>query len=184
MILHAISSAFETAAFDDVAHALNAVQPFDWAPFLRARLDGHGRGAPLDGLTRSGWTLVYTEQPSEYSKDADAYRKITDFTYSLGFAIDNDGRLVNVLWGSPAFKAGLTGGFGLLAVNGRAYKPELLETAITAAKNSNEPIELLFKKGDRFRTERIDYHGGLKYPHLQRIEGAPDRLEAIFAPLK
>jgi predicted metalloprotease with PDZ domain len=170
--------------FEDVVHALNTVQPFDWAPFLRARLDGHGPGAPLDGLTRSGWTLVYTEQPSDYSKDADAYRKITDFTYSLGFAIDNDGRLVNVLWGSPAFKAGLTGGFNLLAVNGRAYKPELLKTAITAAKSGNEPIELLFKKDDRFRTERIDYHGGLKYPHLQRIEGTPDRLEAIFAPLK
>jgi predicted metalloprotease with PDZ domain len=170
--------------FEDVVHALNAVQPFDWATFLRARLDGHGPGAPLDGLTRSGWTLVYTEQPSEYSKDADAYRKITDFTYSLGFAVDSDGRLVNLLWGSPAFKAGLTGGFTLLAVNGRAYKPELLKTAITAAKSGNEPIELLLKRDDRFRTERIAYHDGLKYPHLQRIEGTPDRLETIFKPLK
>jgi predicted metalloprotease with PDZ domain len=170
--------------FEDVVHALNTVQPFEWATFLRARLDGHGPGAPLDGLTRSGWTLVYTEQPSEYSKDADAYRKITDFTYSLGFAVDNDGRLLNLVWGSPAFKAGLTAGFTLLAVNGRAYKPELLKTAITAAKSGNEPIELLFKKDDRFRTERIDYHDGLKYPHLQRIEGTPDRLEAIFKPLQ
>jgi predicted metalloprotease with PDZ domain len=169
--------------FEDVVHALNTVQPFDWATFLRARLDGHGPGAPLDGLTRSGWTLVYTEQPSEYSKDADAYRKITDFTYSLGFAVDNDGRLVNLVWGSPAFKSGLTGGFTLLAVNGRAYKPELLKIAITAAKSGNQPIELLFKKDDRFRTERIDYHDGLKYPHLQRIEGTPDRLEAIFKPM-
>jgi predicted metalloprotease with PDZ domain len=170
--------------FEDVVHALNGVQPFDWAPYLRARLDGHGPGAPLDGLTRSGWTLVYTEQPSEYSKDADGYRKITDFTYSLGFAVDGEGRLVNLLWGSPAFKAGLTGGFTLLAVNGRAYKPELLKTAITAAKSGNEPIELLLKRDERFRTVRIDYHDGLKYPHLQRIEGTPDRLEAIFRPLK
>jgi predicted metalloprotease with PDZ domain len=170
--------------FEDVVHALNAVQPFDWAPFLRARLDGHGPGAPLDGLKRSGWALVYTEQPSEYAKDADAYRKITDFTYSLGFAVDSDGRLVNLLWGSPAFKAGLTAGYTLLAVNGRAYKPELLKTVITAAKGGHEPIELLLKKDDRFRTERIDYHEGLKYPHLERIEGTPDRLEAIFRPLK
>jgi predicted metalloprotease with PDZ domain len=169
--------------FDDVVHALNAVQAYDWAPFLRARLDGHGPGAPLDGLTRSGWTLVYTEQPSEFSKDVDAYRKLTDFTYSLGLAVADDGRLAAVLWDSPAFKAGLTAGYVLLAVNGRAYKPELLKTAVTAAKNGHEPIELLLKKDDRFRTERIDYHEGLKYPHLQRIEGTPDRLETIFKPL-
>jgi predicted metalloprotease with PDZ domain len=170
--------------FDDVVHALNAVQPFDWARFLRARLDGHGPGAPLDGVTRSGWTLVYTEQPSEFSKDVEAYRKAADFTYSLGLAVADDGRLAAVLWDSPAFKAGLTAGYVLLAVDGRAYKPDLLKTAITAAKNGNEPIELLLKKDDRFRTERIDYHGGLKYPHLQRIEGTPDRLEEIFKALK
>jgi predicted metalloprotease with PDZ domain len=169
--------------FDDVVHALNVVQAYDWAPFLRARLDGHGPGAPLDGLTRSGWTLVYTEQPSEFSKDVDGYRKLTDFTYSLGLAVADDGRLAAVLWDSPAFKAGLTAGYVLLAVNGRAYKPELLKTAVTAAKNGHEPIELLLKKDDRFRTERIDYHEGLKYPHLQRIEGTPDRLETIFKPL-
>jgi predicted metalloprotease with PDZ domain len=169
--------------FDDVVHALNAVQAYDWAPFLRARLDGHGPGAPLDGLTRSGWALVYTEQPSEFSKDVDAYRKLADFTYSLGLAVADDGRLAAVLWDSPAFKAGLTAGYVLLAVNGRAYKPELLKTAVTAAKNGHEPIELLLKKDDRFRTERIDYHEGLKYPHLRRIEGTPDRLETIFKPL-
>ena len=27
----------------------------------------------------------------------------------------------------------------------------------------------------------IDYHGGLRYPHLQRIEGTPDYLSQILA---
>jgi predicted metalloprotease with PDZ domain len=34
-----------TYTFDDVVQALGTVQPFDWAAFLRARLDGHGPGA-------------------------------------------------------------------------------------------------------------------------------------------
>jgi predicted metalloprotease with PDZ domain len=170
--------------FEDVVHALNAVQPFDWTAFLRARLDGHGPGAPLDGLSRAGWRLIYTEEPSQFSKDADGYRKITDFTYSLGFAVDADGRLSSLVWGSPAFKAGLTGGYTLLAVNGRAYTPELLKSTITATKGGAAPIELLLKKDSRYRVERIDYREGLKYPHLQRIEGTPDRLAAIFEPLK
>jgi hypothetical protein len=28
----------------------------------------------------------------------------------------------------------------------------------------------------------IDYHGGLRYPHLERIEAQPDLLGAILAP--
>lgn len=170
-------------AFADVVHALNVVQPFDWTSFLRTRLDGHGPGAPLDGLSRAGWRLIYTEEPSQFSKDADGYRKISDFTYSLGFAVDAEGRLSGLVWGSPAFKAGLTGGYTLLAVNGRAYTPELLKSAVTAAK-AGGPIELLLKKDSRFRVARFDYKEGLKYPHLQRIEGTPDRLAAIFKPLK
>jgi hypothetical protein len=42
----------------------------------------------------------------------------------------------------------------------------------------------MVKEFDRYRTVGIDYHGGLRYPHLERIEGTPDRLSAIFAPRK
>ena len=170
--------------FKDVVDALSAVQPFDWAPYLRTRLDGHGPGAPLDGVARSGWKLIYTEQPTNFFKDEEAYRRVTDFSYSLGFGVDSDGRLVNLVWDSPAFKAGLTAGYTLLAVNGRAFKAELLKAAITAAKSGAEPIELLLRKDDRYVTQRIDYHDGPKYPRLARIEGTPDRLTAIFQPLK
>ena len=30
----------------------------------------------------------------------------------------------------------------------------------------------------------IDYHRGLRYPSLQRVEGTPDRLDDILAPSK
>ena len=84
--------------------ALNTVQPYDWATFLRARLDGHGPGAPLDGLTRGGYKLVYTETPSDYFKDSETRRKVTDLTYSLGMVIAAEGRLTDVLWEGPAYK--------------------------------------------------------------------------------
>ena len=56
--------------------------------------------------------------------------------------------------------------------------------AVTAAKTSNKPIELLVKKGSKYRTILLDYHGGLKYPRLERIEGTPARLDDIYAPKK
>jgi len=169
--------------FDDVVKALNAVQPFDWAAFLHTRLEGHGPGAPLDGLARAGWKLVYTNEPTDYYKDVEAYRKIEDFSYSLGFAVDEEGRLSAVAWDGPAYRVGLTVGFALVAVNDRAYTPELLKAAIGDAAAGAGPIELLVKQSDRYHTVRIDYHGGLKYPRLERIDGTPDRLEAIFRPM-
>jgi len=30
----------------------------------------------------------------------------------------------------------------------------------------------------------IDYHGGLRYPRLERIEGTPDLLSTIYTPKK
>ena len=56
--------------FDDVVAALVAVVPSDWRGFLRTRLDGHGPGAPLEGLARCGWRLAYSETPGEAVEDS------------------------------------------------------------------------------------------------------------------
>ena len=99
-------------------NALKSVQPYDWAKFLRARLDGHGPGAPLDGIARGGYKLVYAETPTDYFKDSEARRKVTDLTYSLGIVIGSDGRLTDVLWEGPGYKSGLTVGTQIIAVDG------------------------------------------------------------------
>jgi predicted metalloprotease with PDZ domain len=169
--------------FDDVVSALNSVTPFDWSTFLRQRLDTHAAPAPLDGLTRGGWKLVYSDKQSDYTKAAEATRKTTAFTYSLGFDVDKDGKLSNVQWGGPAFKAGLASAVQLVAVDGIAYKPELLREAITRAKDG-AGVELLVKAADRYRTVKIDYRGGLRYPKLERIEGTPDRMTQILSAVK
>ncbi|MEW6704667.1 MAG: peptidase M61 [Pseudomonadota bacterium] len=171
-----------TYTFDDIVKTLASVWPHDWARFLRERLDGHER-APLDGLARSGWKLVYTDKQSDNAKAEDEEDKEVDFHYSIGLTIDTEEDVLkNVRWNSPAFHAGLAPGAKLLAVNGVAYKPERLAQAITLAKTGSEPVELLVRDGEHFRSVRIDYRGGLRYPKLERIEGAPDRLSAILAP--
>ncbi len=169
--------------FSEVVTSLNAVQPYDWRAFLSARLEGHGPGAPLAGIARAGWKLVYTDTPTDFFKDVEAYRKVADFYYSIGLTLDATGRIADVLWDGPAFKAGLSQGFTVVAINGKAYKPELMKAAIVAAKSERRPIELLLRQADRYQTTRIDYQEGLKYPRLERIEGTPDRLESIFRPV-
>jgi predicted metalloprotease with PDZ domain len=111
-------------------------------------------------------------------------RHVTDFVYSLGFTVGKESRIDSVQWDGLAFKNGMTAGATLLAVNGHAYKAEILKQAIRAAKTGNQAIELLLKKDDHYRMVSMAYHEGLKYPHLERIEGTPDRLSAILQPLK
>ncbi|QNA89989.1 M61 family metallopeptidase [Massilia sp. Dwa41.01b] len=170
--------------FEDVVAALNKVQKFDWAPFLRSRVEGHGPGAPLDGLARAGWKLVYTDTPTDTIKAAEERSKSADFSYSLGFSVRADGGISNVVWDGVGFRAGLAGNATIVAVNSKVYKPEVLKAAVKAAKGGKAPIELLVKKGNTLRTIALDYHDGLRYPRLERIPGTPDRLEAIYKALK
>ncbi|MNI59465.1 M61 glycyl aminopeptidase [compost metagenome] len=170
--------------FADVTSTLNGVQANDWAAFLRERLDAVGPGSrgPLDGIERGGYRLVFKEEPSGYM--GALYKELgrNDFTYSLGFMMNGSNKITSVLWGGPAFEQGLTSGWEVVAVGGRAASADALKEAVTAAKGSSEPIELILKNGDRFKTVRFDYHDGLRYPHLERIEGTPDRLGEILAP--
>ena len=172
-----------TYTFDDVVKALNAVEPYDWASFLRSRLDGHGPGAPLNGLARGGYMLVFSDTQSDFAKSANTLAKRTDLQFSIGVTLDKDGTLGVVRWDGPAFNAGLTAGTQITAINGEAYDADLLKSTITAAVKGG-PIDLLVKTADRYRTVKLDYRGGLRYPHLVRDGSGPARLDAILAARK
>jgi predicted metalloprotease with PDZ domain len=173
-----------TYTFDDVVKGLNEVVAFDWAKFLDERARQVKPEFPLDGLARGGYRLVYSERPTDYWKDNEANRKQVDLTYSLGLTLNREAKITGVLWEGAAFKAGLTVGDQILAVNGIAYDAERLKEAITAAKGGKEPITLIVKDGDHFRVVPIAYAGGLRYPRLERIESKPDLLSDIYRPLK
>jgi predicted metalloprotease with PDZ domain len=105
--------------------------------------------------------------------------------FSIGVELnDKDGTVMEVLWDSAAFKAKLTENSVILAINGTAYDVDVLKDAIRSAKTTKQPIQLIVKTGDRFRVLTLDYHDGLRYPHLERDPSAPARLEDILAARK
>jgi hypothetical protein len=59
---------------------------------------------------------------------------------------------------------------------------DVLRDALKAAKNSSEPLQLLVENTEYYRTFKLDYHGGEKYPHLVRDESKPDVLSEIIKP--
>ncbi|EHH68080.1 M61 family metallopeptidase [Gluconobacter morbifer] len=169
--------------FSAVVSALNTVQPYDWAKFLHDRLDAIRLHAPLDGLTNGGYRLVYTAEPTSFIKASEGRRHTTDLSFSLGMTVTKTGTMRRVHWQSPAFKAGLTSGETIVAVNDMTYSPERLIHAIKdAQKDPKQPIRLLVKSAEHVLTVSIPYHDGLRYPHLARVDGTPDYLGAIYTP--
>jgi hypothetical protein len=71
----------------------------------------------------------------------------------------------------------------LLAVNGRKWTPELLHEALAASQKSSESLQLIAENKQFIKTYSLDYHGGEKNPHLERIDNQPDLLSDILKPL-
>jgi predicted metalloprotease with PDZ domain len=168
-----------TYTFEDVVKTLNDIAPYDWTSYLRERLDGHG--PIIGGFEANGWKLVYNDKPSDVAKAMETRAGGANLTYSLGVSMGKAGDIVDVLWDGPAFKAGLSPGMKVIAVNGKEYSSDAIKDAVTAAaKDKNHPVELLVKNFDEYKTLRVDYYDGLKYPHLERIEGKADRLSELL----
>ena len=169
--------------FEDVVAGLSAVVPNDWASFLRQRLDTNQAHAPLGGIEGGGYKVSYAPQPSAWSEKENTLNTTVDFWFSLGLHVNTAGVLTDVLKGGPADKAGLGPDMRLVAVNGRSYTPALLRTAVYNAEGSGPGIELIVENSGFYKLLKVDYHGGERYPVLERVAGAPDLLDDILKPL-
>ena len=183
------SFATHTYDFEDVVAALDKVQPYDWAGFLRGWVEGTGDQVPLlSGIEASGWRLAYTDKPSGY-QDAlehvgmgELEGKGINQMFSVGMFVANSGKVVDVLWKGPAFKAGLAPGMTLVSIDGHAFSAQALGDAIVAAQRSGKPLHIRARSDGALNVYEVDYTGGLKYPHLVREPGKTDFLKRILAP--
>jgi predicted metalloprotease with PDZ domain len=172
--------ALKTYTFDDVVSALNQVTAYDWRGFWTERLSNHGPAGPLVGVNGSGWKLVYDENPSQLTRANEHEGKAIDAQYSVGLFLKDNGGVQDTVEGMVAAKAGVGPGMKIVAVNGHRFTSEAWHDAIAAAKTGSAPIELIIENAEYFRTVKLDYHDGEKYPHLVRDDAKPDLLTEIF----
>ena len=176
----------KTYGFDDVVHTLNAVLPYDWASFLHKRIDDVAPNAPLDGITRGGYRLVFDDHQSAWDKSAEDVNAMHEFLFSIGVRLKGV-KLARIEWGSPGYAAGLQPEDEIVAVGGFAFGAgglaDGLKDAITDAATSKDPIALIVKSGNHVHGVSVDYHGGLRYPHLVRT-GEPALLDEILSAKK
>ncbi len=172
-----------TYSFDDVVAGLNAVAPNDWAAFLRERLDTNRPEAPLGGITRGGYELLYGDNPNIYAYDVNELSESFSFWYSVGIEVGKLGMISDVLVGGPADKAGLGPGMRIVAVNSRAFTPDLLRQAVRQAKGTGPAVELILENTGYYKVAKIDCNTGERFPYLDRTGNSPDRLDDILKPM-
>jgi predicted metalloprotease with PDZ domain len=170
--------------FDDVVAGLNAITPYDWRELLTRRLTATGENAPLEGLAQSGWKLAYGDKPSAFFKSAEGLFKMVNQSSTIGLILSPEGNVIDVIPGSAADRAHIGPGMKLIAVNTRKWTAEGLAEAIAASNKPANRIELLFENSDFFKTSTLDYHGGAKYPKLEKNAAGQDLLAEILKPLK
>ncbi|HXQ27366.1 MAG TPA: hypothetical protein VN822_13230 [Candidatus Acidoferrales bacterium] len=175
--------ALKTYTFDDIVATLNGLAPYDWAGFLRTRLDSTTPNTPIEAIENSGWKLVYNDRPNEIEQNRESVGKSVNLRSSIGLLLWDDGTVADVIYDGPAFKAGIGPGMKITAVNGQQYSAGVLKEAIAAAASTTAPIELLVANGAEFKSYPVDYHGGPRYPHLERDASRPNYLDEILHPL-
>ncbi len=167
--------------FDDVVAALNSIAPYDWKAFFTSRLESLSPHAPMGGIEKGGWKLVYKETPSDIQKAIEEVHGTSDFRFSIGVMMKNDGTIQDVIPGTAAAKAGLSPTMRIVAVNGRQYSKGHFREALKKSTTTTAPIEVLAANGEFYKTYAVDYHGGERYPYLERDSSKPDVLSEIIS---
>ena len=171
----------KTYTREDVEKLLSSVVPYDWHGFFQRYVYEVSPHPPSDDLARAGWRLVYNDKPNKFIEASEALRHSMNYWYSLGLNINGKGVIRNVRENSPAWKAGLSPGVKVLAVNGQEWDPDALEFAVKATRDASSRVTLIADNNGTVGTFTLDYRGGLRFPHLERIAGKPDMLAKIMA---
>jgi len=173
----------KTYTFEELVSTLNQVAPYDWTAFFRTRLDSHGPQAPLGGITHAGWQLVYDDQPNAMIAARELVSGEGDFTSSLGLVVTKQGHVEDAIPGMPAYESGMAPYMQIVGVNGRSFSVPSLEQAIRDSKSTRAPILILASNTGSLGTYKINYHQGIRFPHLRLVPGGRDYLTEILKPL-
>ena len=164
---------------DDVTATLTEICPHGWREFFQARVTAPTPHPPLAGIELGGWRLCYRDEPTPYFRSVGEANKELDYAFSLGLVLKEDGTVLDVIEGRPAARAGIAPASKVVAANGRKLTRDVLREAVAATKH-HTGIELLTENDGFYRTHRLAWNGGNRFPTLERNEQLADLLTLIW----
>jgi predicted metalloprotease with PDZ domain len=166
----------------DIERYLNEVTPYDWHGFFQKYVYSIAPKPPTGEIRRAGYRLVFSDVPNRYEQAFETVEKAVDSWFDVGLQLRDDGTINDVRENSAAWNAGFAPRMKIVAIDGRAFTPDLWAEAIKATSASFSPIRVLIENDGYYSTLVLHYHGGAKYPHLVRIPGTYDMLSDIMRP--
>lgn len=166
---------------EQIESLLNKVEPYDWHAFFEKYVYQVALHPPNDDFARAGWRITYNDKLNDFVAGSKSVGRFVGW-YGLGANLSYAGMVLDVREGSAAWRAGLAPDMKILAVNGQEYSPEALDYALKRAQHASAPISLITTQTGWYQTLSLDYHDGIRYPHLERISGTADMLAAIAEP--
>ena len=175
----------ETYTREQVESLLNSIEPYDWHAFFEKWIYDVDLDPPADDLARAGWKLVYNDKPNDYITAENSHGEgpsRIDAWYDIGLMLSDEGKVSDVRYGSPAWQAGFSIGMTIDGINGQHFSSHVLDYELRQAMHATAPMTVAVDKSGWLQTLSLDYHGGLRYPHLERIPGTTDMLSDIMRP--
>jgi predicted metalloprotease with PDZ domain len=167
-------------SFDDLISSLRQVAEYDWRSFFRDRIYSINLRAPVGGIEKSGWHVVYSAVPNAYVTALDDEEKQINASYSYGLRLSEDGTIADVIPNLIAGQVGLAPNMKVIAVNGRGWSSRIFRETLAAMRPGSHPLDLLIENAGYLKAYRLDYRGEEKYPHLERDATQSDLLEEIL----
>ncbi len=165
----------------DIERYLGEVAPYNWHGFFDRYVYSISPQPPTDEIVRSGYRLVYDSKPNKYMSAAESVGKNVNSWFDTGLLIGQDGTISDVRANSAAWDAGFGVGQTVIAVNSRQFSPAVWKAAVKAS-SSGASITAIVRQAGYYRTVRMAYSAGARYPHLVRIAGTTDMLSDIMRP--
>jgi predicted metalloprotease with PDZ domain len=166
----------------DMVSALTELADFAWDSLFTERISRTGERLDESPLAAAGYKFAYTTEKPKALSDTESRRECRYFYESVGFAVaDEDNRILQVVPGSPADKAGLYTRMNILGVNAKTFSIDRLEKAIRDAVKTGE-ITLLVQRGESLNQVTLQYQEGLRYLTIVPTNSGRQWLDEIIKP--
>ena len=165
----------------DVESALSAVCPYDWHAFFETRVYQANSAPPTDG-SRGGRLEAgaNNETPNRDRFYPPGFEAASAQWYSIGASVKTDGTIADVLPATPADQAGLGPHMTILSSTVARSRLDASDGSDRASA-STASLSVVVKNFSTVQSRDIQYAGGLRYPHLERIAGSRGLLTEILA---
>lgn len=177
---------------DDVVAALRTVYSGeDWDALISRLIEKPDTDASFELPVLLGHRLEWSHEPTALQRKDERRETGVNLRLGLGVQLAADGRITRVTPGSAADAARLSVGQRIIAVRGPdlpdrpgpmlTFTPARLRDAAKRSRDTGV-VECLIATADEIDSRRIEYAGGLRYPRLVHVPGAPDLLAQIQRP--